>query len=115
MLFGKRCEKFDGFLGENIVEFFNSISKVAGLFSKPNISDVIPILKPFDLQGLERQFKLIRNEIESCLSKIFIEYQKGNKMVDDFTTTNFVEILLNLDEKLEDKAMMGIIGVCASH
>jgi hypothetical protein len=115
MLFGKRCEKFDGFLGKNIVEFFNSISKVAGPLSKPNISDVIPILKPFDLQGLERQFKLIRNEIESCLSKIFMEYRKGNKMVDDFTTTNFIEILLNLDEKLEDKAIMGIIGVCASH
>ncbi|KAH9571201.1 hypothetical protein CY35_02G081600 [Sphagnum magellanicum] len=109
MLFGKRCEKFDGFLGKNIVEFFNSVAKVARLVSKPNISDVIPILKPFDLQGLERQFKLIRNEIESCLSKIFMEYQKGNKMVDDFTTTNFVEILLNLDEKLEDKAILGII------
>jgi hypothetical protein len=36
-------------------------------------------------------------------------------MVDDSTTINFVEILLNLDEKLEDKAMMGIISVCASH
>jgi hypothetical protein len=115
MLFGKRCEKFDGFLGENIVEFFNSILKLAGPLSYLNISDVIPILKPFDLQGLERQFKLIRNEMESCLSKILMEYRKGNKMVDDFTTTNFVEILLNLDEKLEDKAIMGIIGVCASH
>jgi len=115
MLFGKRCEKFDGFLGKNIVEFFNFILKIAKLLNKPNISDVIPILKPFDLQGLERQFKLIRNEIESCLSKIFMEYQKGNKMVDDFTATNFVEILLNLDEKLEDKAIMGIMEVCASH
>jgi hypothetical protein len=115
MLFGKRCEKFDGFLGKNIVEFFNSISKVAGLFSKPNMSDLIPFLEPFDLQGLERQCKLLRNEIETCLSKIFMEYRKGNKMVDDSTTINFVEILLNLDEKLEDKAMMGIISVCASH
>jgi hypothetical protein len=115
MLFGKRCEKFDGFLGKNIVEFFNFVSKLGGPLSKLNISDVIPILKPFDLQGLERQFKIIRNEIESCLSKIFMEYRKGNKMVYDFTTTNFVEILLNLDEKLEDKAIMGVIEVCASH
>jgi hypothetical protein len=67
------------------------------------------------LQGLERQLKLIRNEIESCFSNIFMEYQKEKKIVDDFTMTNFVEILLNLDEKLEDQAIMGIIGVCASH
>ncbi|CAK9869232.1 unnamed protein product [Sphagnum jensenii] len=35
---------------------------------------------------------------------------KDNKIVDDFTMTNFVEILLNLDEKLEDQAIVGIIG-----
>jgi hypothetical protein len=115
MLFGKRHEQFDGFLRKNIVDFFNSMSKIGVVGGKPNISDLIPILKPFDLQGFERQLKLIRNEIESCLSNIFMEYRKGNKIVDDFTTTNFVEILLNLDEKLEDQAIMGIIAVCASH
>jgi hypothetical protein len=43
MLFGKRHEQFDGFLRKNIVDFFNSISKIGVLVAKPNISDLIPI------------------------------------------------------------------------
>jgi hypothetical protein len=77
------------------------------------VSELIPILKPFDLQGLERRMKRVANQVESYLLNILKEYRKGNKLVVDSITTNFVDILLSLDEKLDDKSMMGILTVCA--
>lgn len=78
-----------------------------------NVSELIPILKSFDLQGLERRMKHVANQIESYPLNILKEYQKGNKLVVDSITTNFVDILLSFDEKLDDKSMMGILTVCA--
>jgi hypothetical protein len=57
--------------------------------------------------------KRVASQAESYLLNILKEYQKGNKLVVDSITTNFVDILLSLDEKLDDKSMMGILMVCA--
>jgi hypothetical protein len=83
------------------------------VLSNFNVSELIPILKPFDLQGLERHMKHVANQVENYLLNILKEYQKGNKLVVDSITTNFVDILLNLDEKLDDKSMIVILTVCA--
>jgi hypothetical protein len=92
---------------------FNAISDMVEIYNKFNISDLIPILKPFDVQGLERHMKCIRNRLENNLSNILKAYREGNKLVFDSTVKYFVQVLLNLDEKLDDTSIMAILVVCA--
>jgi len=113
MLFGARRKELKNRFGNNFDDLFNSTSDMVELFNKFNISDLIPILKPFDLQGLERRMKSIRNQMENNLSNILKEYQKGNKLVFDSTAKDFLQVLLNLDEKLDDKSIMAILWVRA--
>jgi hypothetical protein len=112
-MFGARRKELKNHLGNNFDDLFNSISDMVEIFNKFNISDLIPILKPFDLQGLERRMKCIRNRLENHLSNILKEYRKGNKLVFDSTVKYFVQVLLNLDEKLNDASIMAILVVCA--
>jgi hypothetical protein len=60
-------------------EFDDLIDCVIKIGSKFNISDLIPILKPFDLQGIEKQLKHMRNRMEKSLSKILNEYRNKKK------------------------------------
>jgi len=55
------------------------------------------------------------NQIKFFFSKILKEYQTGNKMLANSTSTNIVEILLSLDERLDDKSIMGVLTVCEYH
>jgi cytochrome P450 len=109
MMFGARRKELKNHLGNNFDDLFNSISDMVEIFNKFNISDLIPILKPFDLQGLERRMKCIRNRLENNLSNILKEYRKGNKLVFDSTVKYFIQVLLNLDKKLDDTSIMAIL------
>jgi hypothetical protein len=111
MLFGKRREKSDSLLGSNFDEFFNCVLTIVEIVGTFDIGDLIPILKPFDLQGFEKRLKPIKKQIENSLSNILKEYRKGNKIVADSTTKDFVEILLGLDEKLDERSTMGVLTV----
>jgi len=113
MFFGTRHENSNGILKTNLDDYLNYASKMIQVLFNLNVSGFIPILKPFDLQGLERCMKCVANQAESYLLNIFKEYRKGNKLVVDSIMTNFVDILLSLDEKLDDKSMIGILTICA--
>jgi cytochrome P450 len=115
MLFGTRREKSNDLLGNDFDNFFQSNTKMLKIMNKLNISDLIPILKWFDLQGIERSMKHESNQIKKILSKILKEYRKGNKVLANSTSTDFVEILLSLDERLDDKSIMGVLTVCEYH
>jgi flavonoid 3'-monooxygenase len=43
----------------------NCASEMIQVLSNFNVNELIPILKPFDLQGLERRMKRIANQVES--------------------------------------------------
>jgi len=72
----------------------------------------MPFLKPFDLQGLEKKMKHAKDKMEHHVASIWKEYKKGNKMVANSNVKDFVEILLNLDEKLDDTTIKSIMVVC---
>jgi ribosomal protein L17 len=112
MLFGTRCEIAKEFTGTDFDEFFNSVSKLIDSMAEFNVGDLIPFLKPFDLQGLEKQMKHGRDKMEHHVASILKEYKKGNKMVANSNVKDFVEILLNLDEKLDDATIKSIMVVC---
>lgn len=113
MLFGERPHKSNDILGNDFDDYFKSFSEMVTVVGKFNLSELIPILKPFDLQGLERHMKRLKIRIDNSLSNILKEYRKGNKTIVDSTMANFVEILLNLDKKLDDKSIMGVLSVCS--
>jgi hypothetical protein len=115
MLFGKYHEKSDCFLKKEFDELVDRVIEMGEVGGKFNISDLIPILKPFDVQGLERHMKHIRNRVENSLSIILNKYQNGNKMVTDSTVTNFVETLLSHDGKLDERSIMGVLAVRTHH
>jgi len=110
MLFGKYREISDSFLKKEFDELVDCVIEMGEVGGKFNISDLIPILKPFDVQGLERQMKHISNRATNSLSIILNEYRNGNKMVADSTVTDFVETLLNHDGKLDERSIMGVLA-----
>jgi len=115
MLFGKYREISDSFLKKEFDELVDCVIEMGEVGGKFNISDLIPILKPFDVQGLERQMKHISNRATNSLSIILNEYRNGNKMVADSTVTDFVETLLSHDGKLDERSIMGVLAVCTHH
>ncbi|CAK9260332.1 unnamed protein product [Sphagnum jensenii] len=109
MLFGTRCETSKEFIGTNFDDFFKSVEKMIQLMSTFNLSDLIPLLRPFDLQGVEKQMKNAFDKMENQVASILKEYKKGNKMVVNSNVKDFVEILLSLDEKLDDTTIKSLI------
>jgi hypothetical protein len=82
---------------------------------KLNISDLIPILKPFDVQGIEKKMKHIKNRAKNSLSIILNEYRTKKKCVINSNVTDFVETLLNYDGKLDERSIMGVLTVRTHH
>jgi hypothetical protein len=68
MLFGKHLHYI---LRKAFDELIDYIIEIGNKF---NVSDFIRILKPFDMQGVERRLKHVKNRAESFLSKILNEY-----------------------------------------
>jgi ribosomal protein L17 len=112
MLFGTRCETTKEFTGTDFDEFFNCVSNLICLVGEFNLSDFIPFLKPFDLQGLEKKMKPAKDKMEHYVESILKKYKEGNKMVVNSNIKDFVEILLNLDEKLDDATIKSLMVVC---
>jgi hypothetical protein len=70
MLFGK----YYCFLGKEFDDLVDCVIELGEIASKFNISDLIPILKPFDVQGIEKQLKHVKNRAENSFSIILNEY-----------------------------------------
>ncbi len=87
------------------------MAKLIQLLSTFNFSDLIPLLRPFDLQGVEKQMKHAFDKMENQVASILKEYKKGNKMVVNSSIKDFVEILLSLDEKLDDATIKSLMVV----
>jgi hypothetical protein len=114
-LFGTCHEKSNDILGNDFDNFFKFNMEMLKIMNKLNINDFIPILKWFDLQGTEQSMKHENNQIKIFLSKILKVYRKGNKVLANSTSTIFFKKLLNLDERLDDKSIMGILTIHEYH
>ncbi len=115
MLFGKYREKSDCFLRKEFDDLIDCVIEMGEVGGKFNISDLIPILKPFDVQGIERQMKHIKNRAENSLSIILNEYRNKKNIVTNSNVTDFVETLLSYDGKLDERSIMGVLAVRTHH
>jgi cytochrome P450 len=110
MLFGKYREKSDCFLGKEFDNLVHCVIELGEIGGKFNIGDLIPILKPFDVQGIEKKLKHIQNQAKNSLSIILNMYRNETKIVTNSTVTDFVETLLSYDDgKLDERSIMGVL------
>ncbi|KAL8094294.1 cytochrome P450 CYP736A12-like [Apium graveolens] len=78
----------------------NDMSKVIpellclhGLF---NVTDYLPILGPFDLQGLGRRFKVAFKTIDKILESIIDDHEQDARNSNEKPDRDFVDVLLSL-------------------
>jgi hypothetical protein len=114
MLFSKRYFSEDDLYNKKGKEFNDLMAKfmhIAGIF---NISDYIPYLKPFDLQGLLPQAKHIFMEFDQFFDKIIHDHL-NERQVDE--PKDIVDVLLSLPpieefgDRLDDNKIKAILHV----
>ncbi|CAN0841947.1 3,9-dihydroxypterocarpan 6A-monooxygenase [Linum grandiflorum] len=96
--------------------YFSEIRKLAEEFnvlqSTPNISDLIPLLARFDLQGIERKARKVQQSFDRIVGFIINERRK---LVSVKETKDFLQILLDLNsnrdaaESITDDQLKGIL------
>ncbi|CAN1333238.1 Flavonoid 3'-monooxygenase [Linum perenne] len=91
--------------GEEGEKFFSNIKKLAGeqmvLLAAPNISDFIPALARFDLQGIEKKSRKVQQKLDRIIDSIINERRKlvsdlGGEFKDG---KDFLQILLDLNDQ----------------
>lgn len=97
-------------MGNHFDDFCNCILVLAKVVGQFNFNELLLIMKPFDLQSIEKHMKCIWSWMEKNLLNILKEYKKGHNLISN-STTNFVQTLLGLDEKLDERMIMGVLLV----
>ncbi|KAL4334280.1 hypothetical protein GQ457_07G010060 [Hibiscus cannabinus] len=102
--------KLRGHEGAAIEGHFKDLSsELMVLLGKPNISDIFPSIAPFDLQGIEKGMKKIRQSFNELLDSVIelrvnaaTEKEKVNGMSEQ--KSDFLQFLLDLHNESEDSA-----------
>jgi cytochrome P450 len=114
MLFTKRYFIEDDFYNNKHEEFNDFMTKLMHLGGTFNISDFVPYLKPFDLQGLIPQAREICMEMDQFFDKIIHDHM-NEKHADG--SKDLVDVLLSLPpmedsgDKLDDNKIKAMLIV----
>ncbi|GLT45179.1 hypothetical protein SLA2020_190310 [Shorea laevis] len=82
------------------VAFRQVVEQINELIGKPNISDFLPALAPYDLQGIQRKMK----KLSLWFDRFFESVLAGQiKFEGKEETTNLLQFLLELKDKDDDK------------
>ncbi|KAL7587828.1 hypothetical protein Lser_V15G41170 [Lactuca serriola] len=92
MIFGQKNNDkslFKGVLDETM--------EIAGAF---NLADYVPILAPFDLQGLTKRFKLLKKDIDEMLETLINEHEENSLIASQRPDEmDFIDILMSLKQQ----------------
>ncbi len=98
---------------------FKEISvKVLNLCGVFNISDYVPFLKPFDIQGLVPQFKQTSSQMDRLFDRVIQEHVKDKSKSDE--SKDFLDVLLSLpgvdsvSDRLDDITIKAVFNVSCS-
>uniref|UniRef100_A0A0D9VHD0 Cytochrome P450 n=1 Tax=Leersia perrieri TaxID=77586 RepID=A0A0D9VHD0_9ORYZ len=80
---------------ESAQEFRELVDQIFEVFAKPNVSDYVPFLQPFDLQGLRRSTEKIFKRIFSLLDDI-IERRLAHTRANKEKHNDFLDVLVEL-------------------
>ncbi|KAI3703409.1 hypothetical protein L1987_73461 [Smallanthus sonchifolius] len=113
MLWGCSSDSGDLFHGFREVEF-----KIIELLAAPNISDFIPMLSWFDLQGRNREMQKQKEHFYRILDRIIEERIETNStkmegVVEEEGRKDFLQIMLELKEQKDDSTSFDIVHIKA--
>ncbi|KAL0326520.1 UNVERIFIED_CONTAM: Flavonoid 3'-monooxygenase [Sesamum angustifolium] len=84
------------------------VSRAGSLLGKPNLSDFVPVLSRFDIQGVEKEMSDIMQRVDQIFEDIINECAKvregGNK---NGGRLDFLQMLMELSEKQDVKTEIG--------
>ncbi|KAK1416292.1 hypothetical protein QVD17_32081 [Tagetes erecta] len=93
MLFGKKND--DRFVFKTLID---KCMEAAGSF---NLADFVPLLAPFDLQGMTKHYKSLIKELDEMLEILIDEHEKRNQTSESLNREqmDFIDILLSLKQE----------------
>ncbi|CAH1449705.1 unnamed protein product [Lactuca virosa] len=92
MIFGKKND--DKFLFKSVMD---ESMEAIGIF---NLADYVPMLAPFDLQGLTKRFKLLSKELDEILETLINEHEEHILIKSQsHEEMDFIDILLSLKHR----------------
>ncbi|XP_076914965.1 cytochrome P450 71AU50-like [Bidens hawaiensis] len=113
MLWGCSSNSGDFFQGFRDVEF-----KIIELLAAPNISDFIPVLSWFDLQGRKREMQKQKEHLDRILDSIIEERIEVNSRkikgaVEEDGRKDFLQIMLELKDQKDGSVSLDIVEIKA--
>ncbi|KAJ0716378.1 putative cytochrome P450 [Helianthus annuus] len=113
MLWGRSSISGDFFDGFREVEF-----KIIALLTAPNISDFIPVLSWFDLQGRNREMQKLREHLDRILDSIIEDRietnsRKTEDAAEDDERKDFLQIMLELKDQKDASTSFDIVQMKA--
>ncbi len=103
---------------EDCEEFKDLIVKIMTLCGTFNISDYVPYLKPFDVQGLVPQFNQTRLRFDRLFDRIIQVHLKEKKRPDE--SKDFLDVMLSLpgvdgvSDRIDDSTIRAVVNVSCS-
>ncbi|KAJ0901558.1 putative cytochrome P450 [Helianthus annuus] len=93
MLFGKKND--ERFVFKTVID---ESMEATGIF---NLADYVPMLAPFDLQGLTKRFKSLSKELDEMFEILIDEHEKRNQASEspNHDQMDFIDILLSLKQE----------------
>ncbi|KAK8503934.1 hypothetical protein V6N12_019102 [Hibiscus sabdariffa] len=95
----------------DLIELRKRLDEFVRLFLAPNISDIFPVLAPFDLQGIVSKSKKHISWFYGIFESVIMNRLKiagdGKKIVDEINK-DFLQQMLELNQQGEDKTSLSI-------
>ncbi|MFS7927509.1 putative cytochrome P450 [Helianthus anomalus] len=118
MLWGCSKSNEGGDFGEMLEGFQEVESKIVELIGKPNISDFIPFLSRFDLQGMDKEMQRQLEQVERIFNyiidrRIKFKSSKVDEAYEGDGRKDFLEILLELKDQKNDPESFNNIHIKA--
>ncbi|GMJ14919.1 cytochrome P450, family 706, subfamily A, polypeptide 6 [Hibiscus trionum] len=100
----------------NLIELRKRLDEFVRLFLAPNVSDIFPVLAPFDLQGIvsksKKHMSWFYEIFESVITSRLKSGDDGKKIVDEINK-DFLQKMLELNQREDDKSYISINEVKA--
>ncbi|GMI99544.1 cytochrome P450, family 706, subfamily A, polypeptide 4 [Hibiscus trionum] len=97
---------------ERGVEFKERLEEFVGLIGAPNVSDIFPVLRPFDLQGIEFKSKKLLSWFYEFLESVIEQRRKVGEGEEE-ESKDFLQQLLELSGRGDAKASLSMQEVKA--
>ncbi|KAL9668814.1 hypothetical protein QQ045_006354 [Rhodiola kirilowii] len=87
-------------------EFRKAVTEMTSLLGTPNLSDFLPALRRWDVQGVERKLGVIRTKFDKIFDPIIQQRLEMDKEATKSSNTDFLQVLLKMVDEEEAFTMV---------